>query len=350
MGGDLVGDGQEVRFAIVGAGWMGQLHAGCIQADPQARVVAVADPGAMARAEFGNHFPEVKAYSTLTELLANEDCDAVTLCTPSGLHADQAVESVAAGRHVVVEKPIATNPGDASRMVEAADEAGVTLSVIHQYRFTRDALRLQRVVRSGGLGRVLLANAFVFCHRAEQYFTQNGSWRSSWESNGGGVLINQAIHAVDLIQWMFGPPEVAFAVGGTLVHDSIEVEDTITAALVFADGMQGIIQATQAASRDLPLRIEVIGTRGRAVFERSRLTAWEVEDDRGLLDDDEMLRLPPVTGTDEPFGLAHKRQFAAISGALLRGSQPEVSGADAARSLDIVTSIYKSAGLRSYAL
>ena len=340
---------QPLRFAVVGGGWMGQLHARCIEADPRATIVAVAEPAQHTSEVFRRQFPNAIAFPSLADLLAGIECEVVTICTPSGMHADQTVLALDAGRHVVVEKPIATSPLDARRMVQASEQTGLTLSVIHQYRFNRDALRLKRAIERNLLGRILIANAFVFCKREQGYFTENDAWRANWQTNGGGVLINQAIHAVDLLQWMFGPALSAAAVADNLVHGNIEGEDTITAVVTFENGAQGVLQASQAASRNLPLRLEIVGTDGRAIYERSRLTTWEVEDEVTLLTPEERATFPRISADQEPFGPAHERQFAAIVSALLAGQIPEVRGADASRSLEVVASVYESAGLWSYA-
>jgi len=320
---------------IVGAGWMGQLHAATTARHPHARVSAVASPGEAARLALAGRHPGAAAHPSLEALLASGPGDVVVICTPSAQHADQAVMAAQAGCHVVVEKPIATRPRDAARMIEAARAAGVTLSVIHQYRFLDDARRLRQAVADRRLGRLLSVHAELALHRDDEYFQHNGGWRSRIDGNGGGILINQAIHAVDLLRWIFGEPECVGAIGDTLASDGIEGEDTLTALLRFPDGVPGTLRTTQAAARDFPLVIDAIGTRGRATFARSRLTRWEVD---GAED------AAAPAQADEPFGVAHERQLFGIFDALGAGGVPEVEAADAARSLGLVSSIYARAG------
>jgi len=325
---------------IVGAGMIGPVHAEALDEIEGARLVAVASTceatgrtlaeahGASWHAEFG-------------ELLARPDVDVVILCTPSGLHPDQAVAAARAGKHVITEKPMAITFEDADRMIRACREAGVGLSVIFQYRFNRDALRLKRAVEAGVFGRPVLGNAFVHWHRTQAYYEERGGWRGTWALDGGGALMNQSIHAIDLLQWILGPVESVCGFAETLAHD-IQTEDTASVALRFASGALGIIQGTTSAHRDSPLRIEVKGTEGSATLEGSRLTIWEPggeEEDLSPRD----LELLPESRANEPLGTAHRRQLKEIFAALREGREPPISGEEARKTVEIVLGIYRSA-------
>jgi UDP-N-acetyl-2-amino-2-deoxyglucuronate dehydrogenase len=327
--------------AIVGAGWMGRLHAECLQA-VGVEVVGVVEASPVELERFREQ-TRVDAFGSVAELLRGCDAPVIAVCTPSGLHSEHAIACLNAGRHVVVEKPIATSVADGVAMVDAAKRNGVTLSVLLQYRFNRDALRLKRAVDAGLFGEIVFANVENYIHRDEGYFDTNGGWRGTWKLNGGGVLINQTTHGVDLVDWCLGTIESATGVASTR-HHQIEVEDTLCATVSFAGGAVGHIQATSAASDNRPLRFELIGTRGAAVFERARLTRWEPTDDRELLTAEELRTLPPAP-TDvfgEQFGAAHHRQYAAIVRALEDGRQPPVAGRDALGSLRTIERIYES--------
>src|SRR5215217_5786404 len=202
---------------IAGAGTIGAVHAGALGELPGTRLVAVAE----AREVTGRNLAEAHGaewHADLGELLARSDVDVVVICTPSGLHPDQAVAAARAGKHVITEKPLAITLEGADRMIGACREAGVTLSVIFQNRFNPDALRLKRAVEAELFGRPVLANAFVHWRRTEDYYAAAGGWRGTWELDGGGALMNQSIHTIDLLQWVMGPVESLAAYAATLVH------------------------------------------------------------------------------------------------------------------------------------
>jgi UDP-N-acetyl-2-amino-2-deoxyglucuronate dehydrogenase len=325
---------------IVGAGTIGAIHAEALDELQDARLVAVAE----AREVTGRKLAETHGaewHAELGELLTRPDVDVVVICTPSGLHPDQAVAAARAGKHVITEKPMATTLEGADRMIHACREAGVTLTVIFQYRFNRDALRLKRAVEAGLLGRPVLGNAFVHWHRTQAYYEERGGWRGTWALDGGGALINQSIHALDLLQWMLGPVESICGYAETLAHD-IEAEDTASAALRFASGALGIIQGTTSAHSDSPLRIEIMGTEGSATLEGSRLTLWQPGREEEILSARDRASLPESQG-NEPLGGAHRRQLKEIFAALRDGREPPIPGEVARKAVEIVVGFYRSA-------
>lgn len=325
---------------IVGAGTIGSLHAREIGAIRGAEVVAVADPreaaGRALAAEHGAGW-----YADGAGLLARSDVDVVVLCTPSGLHPEEAVAAARAGKHVITEKPMAITLEGADRMIEACKEAGVTLSVIFQYRFNRDALRLKRTLDAGLFGRPVLGNALVHWHRPQGYYEEKGGWRGTWALDGGGALMNQSIHAVDLLRWLLGPVESLCAYAQTLTHE-IEAEDTATAALRFESGALGVVQGTTSAHADYPIRVEIRGTEGGATFEGSRLSSWRPSRHEEVLSPEELEKFPDAP--DEPFGAAHGRQLREIFAALREGTDPPLGGEEAREAVEIILGIYRAAG------
>ena len=325
---------------IAGAGTIGAVHARALDELQGARLVAVAEVHEVTGRKLAKaHGAEWHA--ELGELLARPDVDVVVICTPSGLHPDQAVAAARAGKHVITEKPMATTLEGADRMIRACREAGVTLTVIFQYRFNRDALRLKRAVEAGLFGRPVLGNAFVHWHRTQAYYEERGGWRGTWSLDGGGSLMNQSIHALDLLQWVLGPLESICGYAETLTHD-IEAEDTASAALRFASGALGIIQGTTSAHIDSPLRIEIRGTEGNATLEGSRLGIWQPSREEESLSAHGPESLPESQG-HEPLGAAHLRQLNEIFAALREGREPPVPGEEARKAVEIVLGIYRSA-------
>ncbi len=336
----------SLKAVVVGGGWMGQLHAQCLAELPDAEVVGLVEPSPTSAQAFLDRFP-VPRFEDVATAVARTGADVACVCTPTGLHAPLAVEALAAGCHVVVEKPVATTLPDARRMLAAAAAADRTISVILQYRFHRDAVLLKRALDAGALGDVVFANVTNYISRDADYFAVNGGWRGTWALNGGGVLINQSTHGMDLLDWYAGSVAAVTAVAETRFH-AIEVEDTLSAVLRFDSGATGLVQVTSGAHRNHPLRVEVVGTRGHAVFERSRLSTFDVQDaDRPLLSEQELALLPPSPDEafGEQFGEAHRRQFRAIASALERGEEPPVRAEDAIGSLETVTAVYDAAGL-----
>jgi UDP-N-acetyl-2-amino-2-deoxyglucuronate dehydrogenase len=276
-------------------------------------------------------------------MLLRPDVDVVILCTPSGLHPNQAVAAAQAGKHVITEKPMAITLEGADRMIRACRERGVTLSVIFQYRFNRDALRLKRAVEAGLFGGPVLGNAFVHWHRTQAYYDESRGWRGTWSLDGGGALMNQSIHAIDLLQWILGPVESVSGYAHTLVH-AIEAEDTASVALRFASGALGVIQGTTSAHEDSPLRIEIRGTEGSATLEGPRLTGWQPRLEEEVLSARDLEALPECSEV-EPLGIAHRRQLEEIFAALREGREPPVPGEEARKALEIVLGIYRSAAI-----
>ena len=336
-----------LRAVIVGGGWMGRLHAECLAEIPGVAVAGLVEPSAAAAASFTRTLG-VPSYRSLDHALADlGGVDLACIAAPTGLHARLAIEAVQAGCHVVVEKPLATTVADGARIIAAARACGRTVSVILQYRFHRDVLMLKRAVDAGLLGEVIFANLVNYIRRDAEYFGVNGGWRATWELNGGGVLINQSTHGVDLLDWCMGPITEARAVAGTRFHH-VEVEDHLSAVVSFATGATGVIQVTSAADQDYPLRLEVVGSRGTAVFERAKLTGGTMTGSASdLLSETELALLPPAPpdAFSEPFGLAHRRQFRAIVDALRQGREPPVPASDAIRSLRTIAVIYAAAGI-----
>ena len=328
----------DFGVGIIGAGTISKVHARAIERIETTRLTAVAEP----REDAGRQLAEEHGagwHADAEALLGREDVDVVVLCTPSGLHADHAVAAAEARKHVITEKPMAITLDGMDRMILACHEGGVSLSVIFQYRFNREALRLKRALDAGLFGRPVIGNALVHWHRTQEYYEEKGGWRGTWDLDGGGALMNQSVHAIDLLQWLLGPVGSLSAYTDTLTHD-IETEDVASAAVRFTNGALGAIQGTTSTHVDYPLKIELRGTQGSATFEGSRLTDWRPSRDEEVLSEEEQKIFPDVP--DEPFGAAHERQLRAIFAALDNGSEPPIPGEEARRAVEIILGIYRS--------
>lgn len=332
----------KFKVGISGAGTIGAIHADALANIDSATLLAVAEP----RADAGQSFAEKYGcthYTSYPEMLTDADIDLVIVATPSGLHPDQVVLAAEHGKHVITEKPMAITEDGLDRMIRATSNANVQMAVIFQNRLSSDVYRVKRGIEQGVFGKPILANCVLYWHRDQSYYDANGGWRGTWALDGGGALMNQAIHQVDQLQWMMGGVQEVKAFTATLNH-TIETEDTAAAAFVYANGAIGTITATTCADRDYPFRIEIIGTTGRATLEQNALVKWESEippEDVVLSDEDHML----VDGWEagEMWGLSHQRQLRAIFSQIEQGSPPYVTGTEARAAVDVILSIYKDA-------
>lgn len=341
-----------MRFGIAGAGVIGHLHAAAIASlSPLAELAFVADEiGDRARKLAADH--GAAAGTSVGEMLSRPDIGAVAICTPSGNHADLAAAALDAGKHVLVEKPLDVTMDAAARLAEAQRRAGRTVTVISQHRFDPSSRVVHDGVRSGLLGRITSGVASIAWWRGQDYY-DSGGWRGTVALDGGGSVMNQGIHTVDLLLWMLGDAVEVFAWTGCLAHERIEVEDTAVASIRFASGALGALHATTAAYPGLTARLQVHGTDGSAVIDGDRLTCFAVSSDDAsghagaiIADAGRLLAAPPeaAAGAD-PGALsgAHAEQYRDFLDAVTLGRPPAVTVADATRTLAVVRAVYESA-------
>src|SRR5919112_1269422 len=230
---------EKLRFGILGCGVIGPHHSKAIAGLESAELVAVADvvpePAEELAGEFG-----CAHYASLEEMLSGVDLDAVCVCTPSGMHADGAITALEAGKHVVIEKPVDVTLEAADRLIEVQRATGRRVTVVSQHRFDAATRAVRAALARGEFGRLTSGSADVRWWRSQSYY-DSGGWRGTWELDGGGVLINQAIHSIDLLQWLMGPAVQLTAYTGLLAHERIEVEDTAVAILKFEESAPGTI-------------------------------------------------------------------------------------------------------------
>jgi len=334
-------------FGIVGCGVISQFHAKAIADLRGAKVVACCDT----RAESADRFAAehgCQSYHTLDDLLADEAVDVVTIATPSGLHMVPAVAAANAGKHVIVEKPLEVTLKKCDRIIRACKQNGVRLATVFPSRFHDSSVKLKRAIEGGRFGRLTVADAYVKWFRTQQYY-DSGAWRGTWALDGGGALMNQAIHSVDLLTWLMGPVQEVCALTALLAHERIEVEDTAVATLRFAGGALGVIEATTAAYPGYLKRIEVHGSEGTAVLEEEDLKTWDfakpAKQDKAILAEMKKSK-SSGGGASDPAALGHhghRKQFADMLNAIRKRRPPAIDGHEGRRSVEIVQAIYKSA-------
>ena len=343
---------EPVGFAIIGTGAIADVHAGAILGNSAARLVAAYSRGAESRSAFAKKYA-CRAAESLEEIIRDPAVKAVCITTPSGAHAEAAVPLLEAGKAVLCEKPLEISLDAVDRILAAEKRGGGVLAGVFQQRLGRGAGILKRAIEAGRFGRLTLCSAYVKWWREQRYYSSS-PWKGTWKLDGGGALMNQGIHAVDLLQWLAGLPEEVSAFSATLAHPGVEAEDTVTATLRFANGALGTIEAATSAYPGSDLRIEIIGEHGTAVLVNDQLVRWEfaepLPEDAAVLADEENTAIKG--GSANPMAIAHeghRRLVADLVEALREGRPPMIPGAEARNAVAIVLAIYEAArsGLRT---
>ena len=259
----LWGD-KMIHFAIYGCGAISNTHALAIGAIEGAQLVACADVNPAAAQTFSDKY-HIRMIPDWSTLIHSPEVDAVCICTPSGTHAPLAIEALNAGKHVVLEKPMALTTAQCDEVIAAVQSSNARITVISQYRTEPDINRAKKLLESGALGKPIMAQLHMCYYRPTSYF--QGSWRGTKAMDGGGALMNQGIHGVDLLRYLMGPVKQLSSVVRTLLHD-IEVEDAAVAALEFENGAVGVITASTATHPGYDREIKIYGTRGGMEFKQ----------------------------------------------------------------------------------
>jgi predicted dehydrogenase len=327
-----------MKVGIVGTGAIANLHARVYRQSGFTIVVCTDVVADAARRFAAEHGCDVAA--TYEEVCRHPGIDYVDVCTLPNFRLEAVEACAAARRHLQVQKPMATTTATARRMIEIAGRAGILLGVVSQHRFDESSLFLKSALDSNRLGTPLQFDAYVKWYRSDDYYAR--PVKGSWNAEGGGALINQAIHQVDLLRWLGGPVREVFGSWQLGAAHRIESEDVLTAVLRFESGATGTIQASTAFWPGYPERVEIHGTKGTAIVTGDRLTTWDVRDDEGAP--------PPLareiaSGASDPMAIgldAFERQFADFADAIARGRRPLVAGEEGYQALELVDAIYRS--------
>lgn len=344
-----------LRAGLVGCGAIAANHLAAMRAQPDVQIVACVDVDLPRARAFAAQYDIAEAYASVDELFA-AGVDFVSVCTPHPTHEEVVVAAADASVHVLCEKPLAVTVEAAQRMVDACRDADVSLGAIFQRRYWPAAQRIRKAIDSGEIGRPILGRVDVMLHRDASYYTAT-PWRGQWETDGGGVVMTQAVHYVDLLQWYFGEVEWVMAAADTYVHGAaIEVEDTLVATLRFTSGAMAQFAASTALTPGLGLRISVTGRNGatgglleypegaEAVNDIWAVPGAGGAHDLGMFTHPTEIvsdrELGTINGALTPF---HEVQIGDFVAALREGRDPEVTGEDALRSLRIMSAMYVSA-------
>jgi UDP-N-acetyl-2-amino-2-deoxyglucuronate dehydrogenase len=339
------------RIALVGAGVIGRHHGLVIsQLSDRLELVAVADLE-ITRAEELAAERGGRPYASLSDALAAEEIDIVVVCTPTGRHGEVAIEALAAGKHVVVEKPAEITVERTDQIIEARRKAGTLVTVISQHRFDPATETTLAAVRRGELGRLTSGIAAIDWWRGQSYY-DSGDWRGTWELDGGGALMNQGVHTVDLLVAALGRPVEVFAYTGTLAHRRIEVEDVAVGVVRFESGALGVLHATTAAYPGLSARLQVHGDRGSSVIDDDQLAFFHAtpagtEPEERLMGTTQAVSgaAAGATASSNPGQLsdAHRLQYLNFLGALDGTEELRVDLETNRQSIGVITGAYESA-------
>ncbi|MCX7788147.1 MAG: Gfo/Idh/MocA family oxidoreductase [Spirochaetes bacterium] len=338
-----------MNFGIIGTGLIADFHARAIKEIPGCRIVACMDVVPERANAFSAKYG-CTAYSELPRFLKHPDLEIVTVCTPSGTHMEAAVQAAQAGKHLIVEKPIEITLERIDAIIEACEKNGVTLSGVFMSRYHEGAKLLKQAVIGGRFGRLTMGSAYIKWWRSQEYYDKGG-WKGTKRYDGGGALMNQGIHAVDLLQWFMGPVDSVLSYCATLGHERIEVEDTAVAALRFKNGALGVIEGSTAAYPGFLKRIEICGVGGSVILEEESFKCWQFASE---LPEDASIRerfAPRATsggGAADPAAigyLGHKLQFEDVVTSIRQGKRPSVDGQEARKAVEIILAIYRSAEL-----
>ena len=340
----------KLRFGIIGAGGIARSHANALrQLSDVAELVAAADVIPAAAESLQQRFgvEALGGEDAISRLLARRDIDAVTLATPSGLHSEQAVQALDAGKHCLSEKPIAITLEQADAMIAAQRRTGKALGCVFQARYEPASVIVKRAITEGRMGRIVHANAYLKWYRAQEYYDAGG-WRGTWRMDGGGALMNQSVHKVDLVQYLAGPVATVNGYAGTLAH-RIETEDVAVAAVRFQNGALGTIEGMTNALPNAYTRVEVYGTEGSATIVNERLATYYTRSEAPPVKEGEK----PVTdlapevlarfeGEHPGWRTGHVAVLADFIQSVQEGRDAPVNAIEARKAVEIILAVYRS--------
>lgn len=347
---------ERVKTGIIGCGKVGHMHAQALKAIPESAFTAVCDSDINRAKAFAGKY-NVKAYSDIEEMVMRSGVEAVNICTPHPIHAQAAVKAANAGMHVLVEKPLASSLEDCDAIIEAAKNNNVTLGTMCQRRFYRPAMRLKTAIDEGKIGKPVLGTVNMLGWRDEAYY-KSDPWRGTWKGEGGGVLVNQAPHQLDLLQWFMGPIDELFGYWSNLNHPYIEVEDTALAVIKFKNGGIGNIVVSNSQDPALYGKVHVHGANGSSIGVQtdggamfiagmSNITEPPVNDLWTIKGEEHLLEKWKQEDSEffnsiNPIQYFHERQIEDFLRAVINNTKPLIDGEEGRKTVEIFTAIYRS--------
>jgi len=332
------------NFGIIGAGLIADFHAKAIGDIPNAKFAGCCDRLPEKAKKLADKYG-ARAFEDYQQMLDNNEIDIVTIATPSGFHAEPTIAAAEAGKHVICEKPLEITLERIDSMIAAHQKSGTYLGGIFPYRFNDMVAPIREAINSGRLGKITYAGIYVPWWRTDEYYKD--SWHGTWKLDGGGALMNQSIHMVDMLCDLMPPIESVQAYTAALGHE-IETEDTAAAAIRYTDGALGIIYGTTASYPGQFRRFEITGTKGTVINVENSITVWKFADEKP--EDKEILakfgQISGGGGVSDPAAISyenHTRNFKAFLEALEADDDFWIDGREARKAVEVILAIYKSA-------
>ena len=330
-----------IRFAIIGTGNIADQHALGVIGSPKAELVAVCDMNQSRAKEFAAKYGITKIYADSNELLKDPDVDAVCICTPSGTHGVLSIAAAKAGKHILCEKPIEIKAEKIDALVAEVEAHNVKMQCVYQSRFSPVALKVKAALDSGEFGKVLMASVYMKYFRSTDYYKSAG-WRATWDYDGGGCLMNQGVHGIDLLCWFMGSVKKVSAMARTRLHN-IEVEDAAVAAVEFENGAVGVIEGSTCVTPAQSRRFEIHCEKGSMIFDETGIIQWYLNGennipegmeahDAGIVNDDPLKNLSNKHGAlvDE------------LVDCIENDTEPSIGPREARKAVDTILAIYRS--------
>ncbi|MFC5447749.1 Gfo/Idh/MocA family protein [Paenibacillus aestuarii] len=331
----------KIRFAIVGAGVISPFHARAIAHHPEAELVAISDVIQDKAQSMADEYGIPHVYADYKEMLKRDDVDVVSVCVPSGMHAEVTIAAAQAGKHILCEKPLDITSDKMSQMIAAVRANNVKLGCVFQRRVMPSVIAARQAIGDNKLGKLVLGDAYLKYYRSPEYYKSAG-WRGTWQWDGGGALMNQGVHGVDVIQYLMGGVASVFAYAAPLLRD-IEVEDTAVAVLKYKNGAYGVIQGTTSVYPNQETRFELHGEKGTIIVADSGIKQWKMlGSDEGA---PEVGALSTMSGT-KPEDMSSDGHYIFVDDilkAVKENREPLVNGEEARKSVDLILAIYESA-------
>lgn len=329
---------KKIGFAVVGSGAVAQFHLRSIEEIPDAELIGIYSAHIPSAEKYASDYG-VRCFYSMEELLACDEVDVVNICTPSGTHAELAVQVLEAGRHVVVEKPLALTPDDCKRVVDAAKANDRLCAVISQLRFSPEILRVKQAIDDGWLGKICVCDVTMKYYRDRSYY-DSSDWRGTWAMDGGGALMNQGIHGIDLLRFLMGDVRSVSGICKTICH-KIEVEDTAAALLEYENGAIGLITGTTSVYPGYSRILNINGTEGSISLEEGKIVRWDVPAHPIELKNDSKV----ISGASDPTAIdymGHRRQIENMIAALRKSDSLRIDAEEGKRTVELICAIYES--------
>ncbi|RXZ01524.1 Gfo/Idh/MocA family protein [Fictibacillus sp. S7] len=331
---------EVLNFGIVGYGMIAKIHATCIDEIQGAKLIAICGNNQNKAESFAASYG-AQVYTDYDEMLANKDIDVVCILTPSGTHAELGIAAALSGKHIIVEKPIDVTLEATDKLLETCRASNVKLCCISQHRYDPAIVELKKAVDTNQLGQLNFGVSRTTWYRSQEYYDSN-KWRGTRALDGGGALINQSIHYVDLLQYIMGPVDEVFSYCVNRAHERIEVEDIAAATVKFKNGAIGLIEGNTAAYPGFSAKLEIYGSEGSVIIENDQVKEWRFKN--GHVDEPPKVEKNHITGSSNAniSHDSHKQQIQEFLLCIREDREPLVNGWEARKTLEIILAIYQS--------